>query len=282
LDGSVRAVLETMPEDSNMYNILLDSGADASIFPASMAGLGVESEQPVSKLQDAQGNVIPIDAMRDVELHLADRDGRAVILRETVAVSRHVTQPIMCYGHLMSNGWGVNAAESTLEHGCGVSVPIEMQNQSLAIRGWIRVLKDEQQDTLTVRAVRADVVPDLSEMRIGWQLNDEGVGRGKHFSNCFQDPTLVCPSMSGAKYRTTLVRDGGQWLVLELCERLDALVDLSAEFHGLAGDRYVLTVITDAEKAPQVMGFRSPLEFRGLGGGSQSVEAPNPTPLQNG
>ena len=282
LDGSVRAVLETMPEDSNMYNILLDSGADASIFPASMAGLGVESEQPVSKLQDAQGNVIPIDAMRDVELHLADRDGRAVILRETVAVSRHVTQPIMCYGHLMSNGWSVNAAESTLEHGCGVSVPIEMQNQSLAIRGWIRVLKDEQQDTLTVRAVRADVVPDLSEMRIGWQLNDEGVGRGKHVSNCFQDPTLVCPSMSGAKYRTTLVRDGGQWLVLELCERLDALVDLSAEFHGLAGDRYVLTVITDAEKAPQVMGFRSPLEFRGLGWGSQSVEAPNPTPLQNG
>ena len=33
------------------------------------------------------------------------------------------------------------------------------------------------------------------------------------------------------------------------------LIDLSAEFHGLAGERYVLTIITDAEKPPQVMGF---------------------------
>ena len=28
LNGSVRAVLEMMPDDLNMYNILLDSGAD--------------------------------------------------------------------------------------------------------------------------------------------------------------------------------------------------------------------------------------------------------------
>lgn len=43
-----------------------------------------------------QANIIPIDAMRDVELHFEDRDGRAVILPEAVAVRRHVTQPIMC------------------------------------------------------------------------------------------------------------------------------------------------------------------------------------------
>ena len=55
----------------------------------------------------------------------------------------------------------------------------------------------------------ADVMPDLSEMRIGWQLNDAGVGRRKHFSNCFQDPMLVCTSMAGSKYRTTLVHDSG-------------------------------------------------------------------------
>lgn len=56
----------------------------------------------------------------------------------------------------------------------------------MAIRGWIRVLKDEQQDTLTVWAVMADVVPDLSEMRIGWQLNDEGVGLESIFQNDFK------------------------------------------------------------------------------------------------
>lgn len=46
--------------------------------------------------QVQQANIIPIDAVRDVELHFTDRDGRAVILPEAVAVRRHVTQPIMC------------------------------------------------------------------------------------------------------------------------------------------------------------------------------------------
>ena len=187
---------------------------------------------------------------------MADSNGKSVVLRETVAVSRQIQQPIMCFGHLMANGWGVNAAECTLEHSCGVSIPIEMRNQSLAVRGWIRFLKEEQGEPMVVRAVMADVMPDLGEMRVGWQLNDQGDGRGKHFSNCFQDPTLVVPSMAGSKYRTTLVRDGGQWLVMELCERLGALIDLSSEFHGLAGDRYVLTIIADSKsRPPQVMGF---------------------------
>ena len=60
MNGSVRAVIETMPDDSNMCSVLLDSGADASIFPACMAGLGTESDRLVTKLQDAQGNVIPL------------------------------------------------------------------------------------------------------------------------------------------------------------------------------------------------------------------------------
>ena len=57
--------------------------------------------------------------MRDIELRLADSNGKAVLRRETVAASRQIQQPIMCFGHLMANGWGVNAAECTLEHSCG-------------------------------------------------------------------------------------------------------------------------------------------------------------------
>ena len=136
-----------------------------------------------------------------------------------------------------------------------MSVPIEMQKQSLALRGWIHVLKEEPSDfSFHVRAVGADVISDLADMCVGWELNADGVVRGKHFSSQFQDPTLVCPSMAGSKYRT-LVRDGGRWLVMELCERLDTLVDLSSDFHGIHGDRYVLTIITDSERPPQTMGF---------------------------
>lgn len=113
-----------------------------------------------------------------------------------------------------------------------------------------------QPDPFSIRVVKADVVEDLSGIRVGWELNAQGVGHGKHFANCFQDPTVVCPSMAGSKYRTTLVGDGGQWLVMELCEPMEILIDLSFEFHGFNGsDRYVLTIITNAAYPPQAMGF---------------------------
>ena len=124
-DGSVRAVVETMPDGSDMCNILLDSGADASIFPANMSRFGLDSETPANRLQDAQGNSIPIDGMKDIEIHLMDQYGRAVVLKETVAVSSQINQPILCFVHLLENGWGVNGREKTLVHGSSISVPIQ-------------------------------------------------------------------------------------------------------------------------------------------------------------
>ena len=75
---------------------------------------------------------------------------------------------------------------------------------------------------------------ELSDARVGWNLSPDGVGSGKHYShysNCYQDPTVACPTMAG-KFRTTLIRDGEQWSVMELCEPLESIIDLSAEFHG--------------------------------------------------
>ena len=162
-DGSVRAVVEPMPEGSDLCNILLDSGHDASIFPSSMSSFGVDSKTPANRLQDAQGNSIPVDGMKDIEIHLMDQYGRSVVLKETVAVGSQITQPILCFGHLLENGWGVGGREQTLVHGSGVSVPIEMQNKSMSIRGWIRFLREEPHalGPMFIRAVRADVLPDL-------------------------------------------------------------------------------------------------------------------------
>ena len=162
-DGSVRAVVEPMPEGSDLCNILLDSGHDASIFPSSMSSFGVDLKTPANRLQDAQGNSIPVDGMKDIEIHLMDQYGRSVVLKETVAVGSQITQPILCFGHLLENGWGVGGREQTLVHGSGVSVPIEMQNKSMSIRGWIRFLREEPHalGPMFIRAVRADVLPDL-------------------------------------------------------------------------------------------------------------------------
>ena len=117
----------------------------------------------------------------------------------------------------------------------------------------MRVLRErpQQPDPFSIRVVKADVVEDLSGMRVGWELNAQGVGRGKHFANCFQDPTVVCPSMAGSKYRTTRFRDGGQWFVMELCEPMETLIDLSSESHGFnASDRLQSSQMLNAHRRP--------------------------------
>ena len=254
----IRTIVEECPDDAEMHTILLDSGADAAVFPCSLAGVGVPSEAPTSRLHDAQGVAIPVLGMRDVEVHLMDMQGRTVVIQETVALSDRIKQPILCFGRLFEGGWGLNGVQQTLEHASGVQIPVEMQNRSMSVRGWIRVIQSDPEpiEAGCVRAVKAEVTTDLTDVRYGWKLNAEGVGTGRHLGDTFQDPTAVVPSMSGSKYRTTLIQDGDNWLVMELCEPLNSMVDMTAQFHDYAGNREILTIITDAEKAPQVMGFR--------------------------
>ena len=120
------------------------------------------------------------------------------------------------------------------------------------------MMRDEPEvlEPFSIRAVRAEVFDWLQEMRVGWNLSPEGVVSGKHYGSGYQDPTLACPTMFGRKYRTTLIKDGEQWFVMELCEPLEDVIDLAAEFHGYDGERFIITVITQREKAPHVMGFR--------------------------
>ena len=170
---SVRTMLESVDENTQMHSILLDSGADASVFPACMAEFGVPSGEMQTCLKDAQGKQLPLHGMRDVELHLMDMTGRAIILKETVALSNQISQPILCFGHLLENGWSINGIEQTLTHGSGISIPIELQNKSMSVRGWARMMRDEPEvlEPFSIRAVPAEVFNELSDMRIGWNLS---------------------------------------------------------------------------------------------------------------
>ena len=260
-NGSIRAVVSEIPDDGELHSILLDSGADATVFPAAFLGAGSKVTGEVSKLHDAQGRVIPVQDMRDVEIHLVDQQGKVAVLRERVAISEHVHQPILCYGKMLECGWGIDSRQQTLVHDAGIQVPIELQNRSMVIKGYIRVISedstaDEKPQVFSICAVKADVTYDLRIGPAGWTLDDQNCGVGRHHSNHFQDPTLVRPQMSGNLARTTLLRDYGEWYVLELCEPLDSLIDLSAEFYGYEGALDIITIITRGEKDPLVMGFK--------------------------
>ena len=62
-----RAVVTEIPSDAgDMCHILLDSGADAAVFPTRFAQCGEDPGEGSARLHDAQGNVIPVDTVRDV------------------------------------------------------------------------------------------------------------------------------------------------------------------------------------------------------------------------
>ena len=44
-----------MAEDDEPVNIIIDSGADATILPSGYLGVGVEADEDEPTLQDAQG-----------------------------------------------------------------------------------------------------------------------------------------------------------------------------------------------------------------------------------
>ena len=107
-----------------------------------------------------------------------------------------------------------------------------------------------------VRAVRATVRAEVLQGRIGWNLDDAGLGVGRHISETYQDSTLAFPGMHGITATATLVKgDDNLWYVLELCEPLHSLIDMSADFFGYDGPREVLTFITEGEKPPALLGF---------------------------
>ena len=259
LSGCVRAVVDEMDDvGEEMHTILIDSGADASIFPVSLLEKGSDVQGAVGRLMDAQGSEIPIESVKDMEVRLKDITGRTVCLRERVALSSRVTQPIISFGHLMEGGWSIDAREQALTHSLGAHVPLELQNRSLVVQGTIRVLQGEVKtaDDFHVRAIQADVMQHVVEGNVGWDLDYYGRGVGRHYADRHQDPSLVKPDLPGRYCRTTLVEDDQKrWHVVELCERLDGLIQLDAEFHEFKGRRNVLTILTDGEKDPMVMGF---------------------------
>lgn len=164
------------------------------------------------------------------------RDVTGRTLKETVAGSDDVEQPIVCFGHLLQSGWGVDAQQHALVHSTtGTSIPLGLQQKSLVMCGTIHAIHEQLtgDEDVYIRAIQAEVDPGVANGAVGWKFDARGCGVGRHFADRFQDPTLVKPSVSGAFYRTTLVQADGKWYVMELCEKLDGLIQLDSEFHEM-------------------------------------------------
>ena len=119
--GEIRAVVTQVDEDveyGEPVSIIIDSGADAPIFPSAWRSecrkVGGDDSRKI--LQDAQGNKIPTQGKREVEITLKDSLGRSVVFRERVTISDAVSQPILCFGKMMEQGWSIDGREQMMVH----------------------------------------------------------------------------------------------------------------------------------------------------------------------
>ena len=242
-------------DEEDLTPILIDSGADSAVFPLawSMAGHPVEGYQRM--LQDAQGRRIPTQGVRDVEVHLTDIQGRPVVLKERVMLSNVVTQPILCFGHLLEQGWSISAVDNTLVHTSNLRIPLELQNKSVVVSGRIRVLREE---CSSVRMMKAVLNESLLRLPHGWSNTSLGFMVGLHIDDKLQDPSLVYPFLTTGKRTTLIEKSPGNWELVEFCEDLQRLSILDSPLDGLVqgnGNKTIITILTQGDESPEAMGF---------------------------
>ena len=88
---------------TNSFDIVLDSGADISVFPEHLGHAGMESSGVGRNLQDAQGNAISISGVRkmDLELEGSSQSGDVRhVVREQVVIGP-VEHPLISFGRMI-------------------------------------------------------------------------------------------------------------------------------------------------------------------------------------
>eukprot|EP00913_Durusdinium_trenchii_P032259 g30204.t1 len=174
-----------VPKDEEKVNVILDSGADASLFPGRLMDKGIPTSGACPYLQDAQGTKIKTYGHSDVDIVMHAKDGREVIIKERVTFSDLVSQPILSYGRLLRTGWSIDGGTQCLKHD-ETEVPLAFQNQSLVVRAAIRMIHEPGM----IRTLRVKLGQELQEAALGqygWKKK-EHFWMGLHSSRHYQTP----------------------------------------------------------------------------------------------
>ena len=148
-----------MDEELQTLKVIVDSGADASIFPGRLMRNTRGGDQVLGAalhLQDAQGKKIQSYGHKDVDIVMTTSEGQSVVLKEKVTFSDMVNQPILSFGRLMRSGWSIDGQRQCLRNG-SLEVPLAFQNQSLVVEASVRVIAEP----MVVRTLAARLSDDV-------------------------------------------------------------------------------------------------------------------------
>ena len=209
--------------DGMQCEIILDSGADASMVPESFRHLGEElADASAPLLTDAQGNTIGTKGVKRYEFLLEDVAGKRYLIRENCVVGP-VRCPLLAVGKLLRRGWqlkhdgGAGARKLHLEEPFGRKTEVSYRNHSLVISGHIRALTEIPR-SLPDRVPKVDLPAEILEKVGVAGMHSLGCGWKMHYSPA---ATLL---MDGREWydadywccRTTLLQsEGGKWLQIE-------------------------------------------------------------------
>ncbi|CAE7781068.1 unnamed protein product [Symbiodinium sp. CCMP2592] len=118
-------------------DVVIDSGADISVAPASLRKFGCPTRKSGVVMQDAQGNEIKELDTRILEVAVATLNGESVTIRERFSIAR-VKSVIISLGRLLRAGWLLGDCRGApMIHKDGHQVPIRLRRNTLTVGAMI-------------------------------------------------------------------------------------------------------------------------------------------------
>lgn len=172
---------------NELCQIIVGSGADATILPAAFLGVGAELNESAPRLQDAQGEHI----LRRM-FASASRLSRARRSRSTRKghFAEGINQPTLSFGKMMQAGRGISGEDQVLTYGGGpqqIRIPLKLQNKSLIAQGFVRAIQTAPCMVRVLEATLMKELEDTARAQSGWtRSGDRWIG--VHLGRKLQTP----------------------------------------------------------------------------------------------
>ena len=211
----IRMISEHFFEDSPVHQqieVILDSGADASLIPLWLAKEGTplkKTSNNLGGLQDAQGNRIPQKGLRLLTLTFVNpsRNGEPPSMcRITEAfIVADVLNPLLAIGKLVREGWKITSTDEGrvfVDPERETEIPVHFKKNSLASFAYIQTTEkkkkcsqlDSMLDIRTIVHLNSHVEKVVEKDDPGWQSTDSLiVAKYSRNQAAYEDPTFVFP-----------------------------------------------------------------------------------------
>ena len=272
---AVRAVRAVPSHVFEQVEIVLDSGADHSCLPEKYAKVGGKPATSNMVFRDAQGNPLASQGTREAKVDLD-----SVTIKERWLIAP-VTAPLLSLGKLYKKGWTVSRDEQnnlSLQRD-GISVPVHMKQNSLCVRGDIRMLASEdsslqgESNRFHVRAV------NLYGQWLTLRDQFECLVEGLYAMRCTTSSLVDCATALArypVVYRTTLLNSPSGWKLYELNQLISDLDDpeVALPYYGMERMHDAITIASAAKINMQELFPGSELGIRPPAVGSESDDDP--------